>query len=57
MLSDFPHKKLILFIKKYNPDLAEEDVYLLAEKYSELGKFLVRLWLKHIDKTTKDPPD
>lgn len=56
MFSAAEQEKLILIIKKKYPELSDEDLDNLAHQYFQLAIFLVQLWIKKIDKSSKDPP-
>jgi len=47
------NQKLRKIIQAKNPNLSEDEADKLTSRFSELGFFLVRLWLKHYSKHAK----
>ena len=48
--------KLCTYIKTKYPELTDEEKIRLAERYLLLGRLLLGLWIKHVEKSSKDPP-
>ena len=53
MFEELPPQKLKRFLAAQYPELSEEKLEELVSLYSELGLFLVRLWMRKHPRSSK----